>query len=170
MGRVIKRTLVRAVRYFILRPAALVRWGALALALVAVAILLPLLFSGGAGIPRLGVSLPQVSGAKPAAAEDFLQGNREYNAQRMWESFGDDARERLRSQGGSVEAIGRQMQAAKERGVTLEEINYVGGKDLPDGSSMQFYLVAVRQQPKADIEYIPYTFTLDRIGKIAKVQ
>jgi hypothetical protein len=35
---------------------------------------------------------------------------------------------------------------------------------------MQFYLVSVRQQQRTDLDYQPYMFTLDRDGKIAKVQ
>ena len=35
---------------------------------------------------------------------------------------------------------------------------------------MQFYLVGIRQQARSDIDYQPYMFTLDRDGKIAKVQ
>jgi len=28
----------------------------------------------------------------------------------------------------------------------LEEVSYVGGKAMPDGTSVQFYLVGIRQQ------------------------
>jgi hypothetical protein len=35
---------------------------------------------------------------------------------------------------------------------------------------MQFYLVGVRQQQGSNVDYQPYMFTLDRDGKIAKVQ
>ena len=37
------------------------------------------------------------------------------------------------------------MEAAKQQGIKLEEVSYVGGKALPDGTSMQFYLVGIRQ-------------------------
>ena len=69
-----------------------------------------------------------------------------------------------------LELIVQQMESAKSSGVKLEEISYIGGKALPDGTSMQFYLVGVRQQARSDIDYQPYMFTLDRDGKIAKVQ
>jgi hypothetical protein len=49
-------------------------------------------------------------------------------------------------------------------------MSYIGGKSLPDGTSMQFYLVGVRQQQGSNVDYQPYMFTLDRDGKIAKVQ
>jgi hypothetical protein len=62
------------------------------------------------------------------------------------------------------------MDAAKSKGIKLEEVSYIGGKSQPDGTSMQFYLVGVRQQARPDVDYQPYMFTLDRDGKIAKVQ
>ena len=87
----------------------------------------------------------------------------------MWASLNGDAQSRLRDQGGSPEDLQRQMDSAKQHGMRLEEVSYVGGKSLPDGTSMQFYLVGIRQQTKSDIDYQPYMFTLDRDGKIAKV-
>ena len=51
-----------------------------------------------------------------------------------------------------------------------ENRDRLGGKAQPDGTSIQFYLVGIRQPPRSDIDYQPYMFTLDRDGKIAKVQ
>lgn len=122
---------------------------------------------GGIGA---NLALPRVNAGPPQATDDFLRGNRDFDASLVWRSFSDDARGRLESQGGSQETLQRQMQAARERGISMEQINYIGGKDLPDGSSMQFYLVAVRQAAQGELEFVPYTFTLDQSGKIAKVQ
>ncbi len=88
----------------------------------------------------------------------------------MWNSLDADAQSRLTSQGGSKDDLQQQMDAAKQRGVQIAEMSYIGGKSLPDGTSMQFYLVGVRQQTGASVDYQPYMFTLDHDGKIAKVQ
>ena len=80
------------------------------------------------------------------------------------------AQSRLSAQGGSRDDLQQQMDAAKQRGVQIAETSYIGGKSLPDGTSMQFYLVGVRQQTGASVDYQPYMFTLDHDGKIAKVQ
>jgi len=125
-------------------------------------------------IPLFAPSIPMLATLRPQSApnstENYMRGNRDYNADLMWASLSNDAQSRLRDQGGSPEDLQRQMDVAKQRGTKLEEISYVGGKALPDGSSMQFYLVGVRQQSRSDIDYQPYMFTLDRDGKIAKVQ
>ena len=162
------RALRRVIRYFILHPAALFGWLAGILALVAVVLLGPLLAPSIPGLSGLGSSLRTTSA--PPATEDYLRGNRDYNADLVWSSLDADAQARLRQQGGSPEDLQRQMQTAKDHGIRLEEISYIGGKSLPDGTSMQFYLVGIRQQSKSDLDYQPYMFTLDRDGKIAKVQ
>jgi len=119
-------------------------------------------------------SIPAVAnlrgGAAPTSTEDYLRGNRDYNADLVWNSLDTDAQSRLRDQGGSLDDLQKQMEAAKSQGVKLEEVSYIGGKAQPDGTTIQFYLVGIRQPPRSDIDYQPYMFTLDRDGKIAKVQ
>ncbi len=168
MGRAIRRILVRTVRFFLVRPVALLAGAAALLALLAALVLLPSVLAG-TGAPSISLGLPRPV-SEPKATGDYLRGNRDYDAELIWGSLSDEARQRFSSQGGSVDDITRQVMTARERGVKLEDVSYIGGKALPDGTSMQFYLVAVRPQPKADVEYVPYMFTLDRDGKIEKVQ
>ncbi len=160
----IRRALVRSIRNFVLHPAALVGWLIGLVAVIAVIVAIPLF---APSIPVLATLRPQ---SAPMSTEDYMRGNRDYNANVMWSSLNNDAQSRLRDQGGSPEDLQRQMDSAKQRGMKLEEVSYIGGKALPDGSSMQFYLVGIRQQTRSDIDYQPYMFTLDRDGKIAKVQ
>ena len=154
----------RVIRYLILRPAALVAW---LIGLIAVIALI-------VAVPTFAPSIPGMANLRGASAplstEDYMRGNRDYNADLMWTSLNNDAQVKLRDQGGSLEDLQKQMEAAKQHGVKLEEVAYIGGKSLPDGTSMQFYLVGIRQQARSDIDYQPYMFTLDRDGKIAKVQ
>lgn len=123
---------------------------------------------GNSGSSGFNLALPTVG--EPSATDEFLRGNRDYNADMVWRSFSQEVQQQISSSGGSRETIQQQMQVARDRGRTLEEISYIGGRELPNGMSMQFYLVGVRQQTGAEIEYVPFLFTLDRGGKIAKVQ
>ena len=159
-----RRALRRVIRYFILRPAALFGWLAALLAVIAVIVLIPFLAPQVPGLSQLRPA------AAPSATEDYLRGNQTYDATLVWSSLDSDAQARLTSAGGSQDDLQRQMQAAKDHGIKLEEISYIGGKSLPDGTSMQFYLIGIRQQTTSDLDYQPYMFTLDRDGKIAKVQ
>jgi hypothetical protein len=160
----VRRALVRAIRYFVLRPAALLGAIAGVLALIAIILLIPVAAPSIPGLAQLR------GGTAPPSTEDYLHGNQTYDASLVWGSLSGDAQSRLRNSGGSPEDLQRQMQTAKDHGIKLEEISYIGGKSLPDGTSMQFYLVGIRQQTKSDLDYQPYMFTLDRDGKIAKVQ
>lgn len=163
-----RRALVRLVRSFIDRPVRLV--GALLGALVVVAaltLLPPLVLSALPGLVPTLARPPE-----PRATEDFMRGNREYDANLVWSSLAEDARTSMAGAGGDAApaAMQAQMQAARDRGYRLEDISYIGGKSLPDGTSMQFYLVGYRPSAQADVEYVPFLFTLDKSGKIAKVQ
>ena len=160
----IRQALVRTIRHFILHPASLIGW------LIGLVVVVALIVA----VPIFAPSLPVVSTLRPQSApnatEDYMRGNQNYDAQLMWGALSSDAQSHLRDQGGSPEDLQRQMDSAKQRGMKLEEVSYVGGRALPDGTSMQFYLVGIRQQNRSDIDYQPYMFTLDRDGKIAKVQ
>lgn len=155
-------TLIRTIRYFVTRPIALGGVAVGLAALLAFAFVVPSLL-GSAFLPRTG-------SGEPLATSEFLRGNQSYNAQLVWGSFGDEARQALQGRGGSLSALQEQLEGARAQGFALEDVTYIGGKGLSDGTSMQFYLVGVRQQAQANLEYVPYTFTLDRGGKIARVQ
>jgi hypothetical protein len=159
-----RRPLVRLVRHFVLHPGALFGWLAAVLAVIALVLLVPFIAPSVPGLSQLRGS------SAPLATEDYLRGNRDYNADLVWGSLNTDAQSRLQNRGGSLEDLQRQMEAARQQGIRLEEISYIGSHALPDGTSMQFYLVGIRQQARSDIDYQPYMFTLDRDGKIAKVQ
>jgi hypothetical protein len=156
--------LVRTIRHLVLNPAALIGWLIALVAVVAVIVAVPFV---APSIPGLATIRPQTA---PNATEDYMRGNQNYDASLMWSTLSDDAQSRLRNQGGSPEDLQNQMDTAKQRGMKLEQVSYIGGKALPDGTSMQFYLVGIRQQTRSDLDYQPYMFTLDRDGKIAKVQ
>ena len=160
----LRRALIRSIRYFILKPAALVAW------LAGLIVVVGLIVLGVTYIPSLPVIANLRPPSAPAAAEDYLRGNRDYNADLIWNSLDSDAQARFTSGGSSLDDLKQQMETARQKGIQLAESAYIGGKSLPDGTSMQFYLVGIRQQAGSSIDYQPYMFTLDRDGKIAKVQ
>ena len=159
-----RKGIVGFIRYFVLHPATLIL-SVIVIVLVVAAVVVAPLYIG---------SIPGISGLRsqsaPTSTEDYLRGNRTYDANLVWNSLDSDAQSRLSAQGGSRDDLQQQMDAAKQRGIQIAETSYIGSKSLPDGTSMQFYLVGVRQQAGSNVDYQPYMFTLDRDGKIAKVQ
>jgi hypothetical protein len=165
LRRLIRRALQR-MAHFALGPRAFIT----GLLLLVVAGAGWLFFQSGASLPGPNLALPGPRGA-PTATENYLKGNQSYNAELMWTSLSEEALDRFRSRGGTVQDMQRQLDTARERGSRLDQINYVGGYPLPDGSSLQFYVVASRgPSARTEAEYVTYIFTLDRAGKISKVQ
>jgi hypothetical protein len=178
MGGVIGRIFRRLARAIILRP------------IVGLVILVLLVLAGAAGgylwlstgrmnpldtATRSGDGGAAMSAGvtheAPSSTESYLKGNQEFNADLMWTALAPEAQERFRSRGATTQELQQQMDAAREQGTKLEDFSYIGGQRLPDGTSMHFYLVLTKgPQSRADPTYIPYVFTLDRGGKIARVQ
>jgi hypothetical protein len=164
IGRLLRRFLRRLIR-------------ALIAARVALLILVALLVAAGvAGAyqfvqpPGLSFSLPGPRRA-PEATENYLKGQQTYNAELIWNSLSEEALDRFRARGVTLQDQQRQLDRAREVGTRFEQISYVGGHALPDGTSLQFYVVAARGPAgRSELEHVTYIFTLDRSGKISKIQ
>jgi hypothetical protein len=161
MGRIIRRMLHRLIRG--LWRVRLVVAVLLGLGIVAAAM-------GSFQAPSLSIRMPGPSRA-PDSTENYLKGNQSYNAELMWSALSDDAVDRGRARGEALAMQQRQLDVARERGIKMEQIDYVGGHPLPDGTSLQFYVVGMRGlSSRTDLEFVTYIFTLDRTGKIARIQ
>ncbi|HYU20889.1 MAG TPA: hypothetical protein VEQ11_19555 [Chloroflexota bacterium] len=170
LGRIVKRIAHRAIRGLIAHP---VRGLIMLIVLLAAAGVLAFQgFQQGAPSFSIGVpSLPRSISGAPTATENYMRGNESYNAELMWSGLSDEALARYRSRGGSLQALQGQMDQAKQAGSQLDQITYIGGQSFPDGTSMHFYVVLARgPQSRGETEYVPYVFTLDRAGKISRVQ
>ena len=87
----------------------------------------------------------------------------------VWESYSGRVIQNLQQIGVGLDDTQRQLDRAKQVGVQIKEIQYIGGYPLPSGS-MKFYLVGRMSRSSTDVTYMPYTFTLDASGKIDKVE
>ena len=170
IGRIVKRLLHRVIRGVITRP---IRFAILIVALLAGASLVVL----QAGLPSVSLSMPSAlkfgGGGQPTATESYMRGTETFNAELVWNALSDEAQGRYRQRGGSMQALQGQMDQAKQAGAQLEQVTYIGGQAFPDGTSMHFYTVLTRgpqSQSRADAEPVPYVFTLDKAGKIVRVQ
>jgi len=170
VGRIFKRILHRLIRGLVVHP---IRFVIVLVALVAGIALMIV----QAGMPAISLSLPSVnsfkvgSGGAPSSTENYMHGTETFNADLVWSSLSDDAQGRYKSRGGSMQALQSQMDQAKQAGAQLEHVQYIGGQSFPDGTSMHFYTVLTRgPQSKSDAEPVPYIFTLDKAGKIVRVQ
>jgi len=169
LGRIVKRVLHRVIRGLVVHP---IRFVIVLVALIAGIALM--VFQ--AGLPTVSLSLPTApfkvgSAGAPNSTESYMKGTETFNADLVWASLSDEAQGRYRSRGGSMQALQSQMDQAKQAGTQLEHVTYIGGQSFSDGTSMHFYTVLTRgPQAKSDAEPVPYIFTLDKSGKIVRVQ
>ncbi len=100
-----------------------------------------------------------------------MRGTTTFDAQLVWEALSSEAQTRYASRGGDLQTLQAQMDQAKQAGAQLDQVTYIGGQALPDGTSLHFYTVLTRgPQSRTEPEYVPYVFTLDPSGKIVRVQ
>jgi hypothetical protein len=168
IGRIIKRIMHRLIRGTVEHPIRLV---IVLLALFGAAALV--IFQ--AGLPSMSLALPISpsfrGGSAPKSTENYMKGTETFNADLVWNSLSDDAQNRYRSRGGSMQQLQQQMDQAKQAGAQLDQVTYIGGQSFPDGTSMHFYTVLTKgPQAQSTAEPIPYVFTLDPSGKIVRVQ
>lgn len=168
IGRIVKRLLHRVIRGVVTRP---IRFAILIVALLAGASLVLL----QTGVPTVTFSMPSAlsfgGSSQPTSTQSYMRGTETFNAELVWNAYNEEAQGMYRSRGVNVAAMQSQMDQARQAGVKMEQVTYIGGQAFPDGTSMHFYTVLTRgPQPRAEAEPMWYVFTLDRSGKIARVQ
>lgn len=169
--RVVRRLVLRVLRLGIRRRRGLLT-GALAVSTLLVASALNLV-----PLPRLGPpsggggsadGRPHAEG-EPTATAMYLKGQESYNAQLVWDAYSERAIREAQRRGLSVDDTQRQLDRARQAGTRIEQINYVGGYPISNGS-MHFYIVFRSDTNRREATPVPYVFTLDTSGKIDYVE
>lgn len=119
--------------------------------------------SGLVALSWLGINTATARSGPLAAIETYLDGQRQGDATRMWQSLSDE----LRANEQSLPAAERQVEMAKLRDLHYNSFQYVGGSAIDDGNSVHLYIVSVSSG--AQTRQIPYTFTLNKAGKIVAI-
>lgn len=165
LGRILRRLVRRSIRAVAGRR--VLALGVVVVVLLAAGGLMARSLIGATSLPDFGVPGP---GGEPAATAAYFQGYAEYDARRIWDTISADELDAFSKRVGGLEGLQRQLDFTRQQGVKLEQAWYVGGRSLPDGTSYHFYLVRA-QSPltPGEVEYVPYTFVLDRAGKISRI-
>lgn len=130
-----------------------------------------------APVPRLG--LPSFGGgaadgrpradSEPTATAMYLKGQEAYDAHLVWDAYSERAIREAQRRGLTVDDTQRQLDRARQAGNRIEQVNYVGGYPIPNGS-MHFYVILRSDGARREATPIPYVFTLDASGKIDYVE
>lgn len=118
--------------------------------------------------PPPAIEFDMVAAIPPAdGVVKYLLAQKEFDAQKMWESFSLDAQNEQLAQGSTLDALRRTMQQQQQRGFRYADNKYVGGVTLEDKTSTYFYVTTIRAgNNKVDIYQI---FVVDAEGKVKRV-
>ena len=103
--------------------------------------------------------------------EEYLKGHADFNAKRVWNAMSQAAQRSALERGESIDTLQKQLTEIRNKGTRFEDAVFVGGYPLQDGHHLYFYVVSARNISKAgELQQIPFVFTVDRDGKISKVE
>jgi hypothetical protein len=133
--------------------------------------------SGGAttGSAR-GASIPasRVGGMNAEAVpsvDSYIKGLTQFDAKLMWGSLSEEAIQAMRSRGGSLEALQKGLDDARQRGARYEDITMIGNYPLQDGRKYLFYVLSRRGFTGPEqLEQVYFVFTVAKDGKITRIE
>jgi hypothetical protein len=121
-------------------------------------------------IAALAPPVARVESLPPASeVETFLEGQRTYDAEKMWNSFNSTFKARLMDRGLTVDQLKQQVEDERMSGQSYMRPVYIGGVPLKSGGAMYFYLINAYAPNSSGASPISYVFTVDAKGKIASV-
>jgi hypothetical protein len=103
----------------------------------------------------------------PPATEAFMIGQINGNADEVWNSLTATLHNRLAGVGRDKTYFERLFEAQKKSGLVYESYQYIGGVPNDNGTSIHFYVLTVKTDQNT-VSKIPWTFEVDKEGKIAQ--
>lgn len=115
---------------------------------------------------------PANTSVPPAPATvQYMEGNRTFNAQLIWDSLSEDLHAMAQTKGEDLSSLQKRLDASKASGGKVVDTAYVGGYQPPDGNAMYFYVMTLAggsQNLKPERVY--YVFTVGQDGKITSIE
>jgi len=120
---------------------------------------------------QAALSSSVTTGAPPQAVQDYIRGMTTFDAKLMWNALSPEAIGQMQSRGGSVEQLQQGLDEMKRAGARYEEVSYVGGYPLRDGSRYFFYVMSRRGfAGPGTVDQVYFVFTIGPDGKILKIE
>jgi hypothetical protein len=105
------------------------------------------------------------------AVDSYIKGLTQFDAKLMWGSLSEEAIQAMRSRGGSLEALQKGLDDARQRGARYEDITMIGNYPLQDGRKYLFYVLSRRGFTGPEqLEQVYFVFTVARDGKITRIE
>ncbi|MHB8620645.1 MAG: hypothetical protein ACYDAG_13915 [Chloroflexota bacterium] len=123
----------------------------------------------GLGRPTSGGVVESALPPSPAA-ENFIKGQVTFNSSLMWQSFSSQLKQQLARQGRSQQYIQQQLDQLKKSGSTVEQVQYVGGVRIANGSKLFMYVLTKDAPGGQGLVETHYVLTVDPSDKIISVE
>lgn len=165
LRRAFKAVLHAIVKVIILTRRAVLRYPIPAL--IALTVVLGSYFAlttGMVPLTMLGVAAAPVHDARLASIERYLEGQKSYKVELMW----NEVSEEMRTDEEAFADTQRRVTMAKANGINFTDEQYVGGSGLADGGSVHLYIISISNGNQNG--QFPLTFTLNQSGKIARIE
>lgn len=104
----------------------------------------------------------------PQSTEAFMIGQINGNADQVWNSLTATLHNQLTGSGRDKSYFQRLFDDQKKNGLVYESYQYIGGVANSNGTSIQFYVLTVKNTQTNVETKIPWTFEVDTDGKIAQ--
>lgn len=79
----------------------------------------------------------------PASVRAYLEAQRNFDADRMWQALSPEAKARRLASGETLSTFRSSIQLMQQQGFRFGDSTYVGGYRLPDGQAYYFYVTEV---------------------------
>jgi hypothetical protein len=105
------------------------------------------------------------------SVDSYIKGLTQFDAKLMWGSLSEEAIQAAQARGGSLEALQKGLDEARQRGARYEGVEMIGSYPLQDGQAYLFYVLSRRGFAGPDqLDQLYFVFTVDRTGKISNVE
>lgn len=104
----------------------------------------------------------------PPATEAFMIGQINGDADEVWNSLTATLHNQLTGAGRDKTYFQRLFAAQKQSGLIFESYQYIGGVPSDNGTSIHFYVLTVKNSQTNIVSKVPWTFEVDKDGKIAQ--
>lgn len=82
--------------------------------------------------------------APPPSVRAYLEAQRDFDAERMWQTFSPDAKARRLAAGETLATFRQSIELLQQQGFRFGDSIYIGGYRLPDGQAYYFYVTEIR--------------------------
>jgi hypothetical protein len=163
------RSLIKGLLFIIIKPLILliffIRRYPLPALIIAIALVGSLFWlNGSAALPFSSSPTSSAAGAR-VAPELFLTGQKEANANLMWEAMSDELKQGLQQNGQTPERMQQQLDDMRRQGVSYTGFQFIASTPLNDGRSVYLYVVSASNGGQE-----PFTFTVNSKGKIERIE